>query len=75
MYHNNPEKIGNDIIMAMILATDTSRNTVITSLSHLAKDKLSTEKVRAEVESFLNARDMKNPLEIVCKDLQDQELF
>jgi len=53
----------------MIAGTDTSRNTVITSLSHLAKNKSSREKVRAEIESFLNAKEMKNPLKIEIKDL------
>lgn len=35
VYQGNPAKIVNDLVIGMLAGTDTSRNTVITTLSYL----------------------------------------
>ena len=49
IYKNNLEILVNDIIVLKLGGTDTSRNTVITALSHLAKNAKSREKTREEI--------------------------
>lgn len=41
VYQNNKIKLANDLFMGMFAGTDTSRNSTITSLCHLAKNKVS----------------------------------
>lgn len=63
-YEGNVEKISNDMIIAMIGGTDTSRNTTITTLCHLTKSKLSRDKVRKEIEQAINKHSIENVLDM-----------
>jgi len=50
VYKDDVTKISNDLIMALLAGTDTSRNTTITTLCHLTKNKEHRERVREEIE-------------------------
>lgn len=49
VYNMNIKKIANDMIMILLGATETSRNTTITGLCHYAKDSASLQRARAEI--------------------------
>lgn len=55
-YQNNPQKIANDLIIVFFAGTDTSSNTTVTALSHLAKNMESRVKIRAEVDKVLTLK-------------------
>lgn len=60
VYENNPTKIANDLLVGMFAGTDTSRNATIFCLCHLAKNKVSRDKMRTELEGILNQEDQSN---------------
>lgn len=49
IYKNNFDTLVCDLIVCKLGGTDTSRNTTLTALSHLAKNAKSREKVRNEI--------------------------
>ena len=53
VYKDDAAIITNDLIIAIMAATDTSRNTTITGLCHLSKTPASREKVRAEIDKCM----------------------
>ena len=53
VYKENIDAMINDLIMVMLAANDTSRNTTITALCHLAKNSTSTFKVRSEISACM----------------------
>lgn len=61
------------MILGLIAATDTSRNTVITTLSHLSKNKAAKEKLRAEIDSTLTKRDISDILKQGTADIKQDE--
>jgi len=52
VYKNNITKLSNDMIMAILGATDTARNNTIISICHLAKNKQNHQKVKDEIRAF-----------------------
>ena len=60
VYKDSPDKITNDLIIAKLAATDTSRNTTITALCHLAKNQESRSRVREEIKACLQKYGLEN---------------
>lgn len=56
VYQNDPTKITSDLIFGLNAGMDTSKNTSITTICHLAKNKVSKEKVRLEIERSLRKK-------------------
>lgn len=50
VYRDDIVKISNDLIVAILAGTDTSRNNTITTLCHLAKKSDDRERVREEIK-------------------------
>ena len=67
VYEGNVTRITNDLIFAILAATDTSRNTSIVTLCQLAKDIASRDKVRAEISNCLAKHKMSSEFEIGYK--------
>ena len=67
VYENDVKKISNDIIMAMIGATDTSRNMTFYALCHLTKDAKSKERVRNEIKKGLANQNLTDVLKLSHK--------
>lgn len=53
VYGGNVTKIANDMIVAMIAANETSRNTTINTICHLIKSKESMARTRNEISKSL----------------------
>lgn len=60
VYRDSPEKITNDLIVTKLAATDTSRNTTITALCHLAKNEKSRNRVREEIKICIKKYGLNN---------------
>lgn len=59
VYKNNITKLTNDMVMAILGSTDTSRNNSIISLCYLAKNPECLKKVRAEIRKFQEMKNLK----------------
>ena len=51
IYEGRPDLLVLDLILVMMASVDTSRNNLITTLCHLAKNDKSREKVRGEIQA------------------------
>ena len=52
VYKNSITKLSNDMIMAILGASDTARINSIISILHLAKNKNDLQKVKDEIKAF-----------------------
>lgn len=53
VYDGNVQKIANDLIVAMIAGTETSRNSTINTICHLVKDKKLMKRARDEIQKSM----------------------
>lgn len=70
IYKNNFDNLVCDLIVCKLGGTDTSRNTIITALSHLAKNAKSRQKVRNEISQILIKNDVKDILDLSYEKLR-----
>lgn len=59
--------MANDLIIAMIAGTETTRNTTIISLCHLIKDKLSKKRSRAEIKKSMEKYKVEKVIDMTHK--------
>jgi Ca2+-binding EF-hand superfamily protein len=69
VYENNPKKITNDLIIAMLGATDTSRNVTFFALCHLTKSQICRNKVRNEIWKCMEKFDVTDTLKLGHKQI------
>lgn len=67
VYGTDVKKISNDVIMAMLGATDTSRNITFLALCHLTKNAKSKESVRNEIKKGLEKQNLTDVLKLSHK--------
>lgn len=73
-YEQNVPRISNDLIIAMIAATDTSRNTSIFALSMLTKKTEYRDKVREEIKACITKHGLSSASELTHKHTTDKDL-
>lgn len=58
VYKTQPRKMANDLIILILAAQDTSKNTIIFTMCYLIKNKLSRDKVLEEVKAHAQMRNL-----------------
>lgn len=74
VYEQNVTKITNELVIAMLAATETSRNASIFTLCQLTKKKDFRNKVRDEVKASLTKYGLSSAIELTHKHTTSQDL-
>lgn len=74
VYKGNVQKMANDLMVAMLAGTDTSKNVTILLLNHLIKIKANRQRVRDEIEKTMEKYKISEVMNMGHKQLGQSDL-
>lgn len=74
VYKGNVQKMANDLMVAMLAGTDTSKNVTILLLNHLIKIKANRQRVRDEIEKIMEKYKINDVMNMGHKELGQSDL-
>lgn len=64
LYQKDHKKLATDMLMGMLAATDTSRNTTITALCYFNKNLKAKEQLRAHIDEYMQSKNITDVFQI-----------